>query len=119
MYLADINLKKRVTSKLNNKPRNRKLTVTPISDYRKCTIDLILPPYLIAIKDHLERIAFEKIMYWAQKCNGLRSLSPSSHYFENKIRTAVQTSLQTKIPPITLTNLKLKYPDWFGILPVA
>jgi hypothetical protein len=130
LHLADIDLRsKREISKHNAKhyPQNRrhtlnqyewieKLLVTPISDYRKCTIDLILAPYLIVIKEHLEKNAFEKIMYWTEKCNGLRSLSPSPYHFENKTRAAVQNSLQRKIPQITLTNLKLKYPDWFGTL---
>jgi hypothetical protein len=71
---------------------------------------------LIVVKEHLEKNALEKIMYWTEKCNGLRSLSPSPYHFENKTRAAVQNSLQRKIPPITLTNLKLKYPDWFGTL---
>jgi len=60
----------------------------------KCTLDLILAPYLIVIKEHLEKNAFEKIMYWTEKCNGLRSLSPSPYHFENKTRAAVQNSLQ-------------------------
>jgi hypothetical protein len=75
-----------------------------------------LAPYLIVIKEHLEKNAFEMIMYWTEKCNGLRSLLPSPYYFENKISSATQNSFQKKIPPITLTNLKLKYPDWFGTL---
>ena len=70
--VADIDLKnKREMSKLKNKYhlQNRrhtlnqyewieKLLVTPISDYRKCTLDLILAPYLIVIKEHLEKNAF-------------------------------------------------------------
>ncbi len=126
LHLANIDLRNK--RKLNNEYhlQNRqyipnryewieRLIVTPISDYRKCTIDLILAPYLVVIKQCLESNAFEKIMGWTRLCDKLKPLSPSSQYFDNKITEAIKKSHEKKIPPISLNNLK-KFDSWFNTL---
>jgi hypothetical protein len=124
LYLADrqIDTKRNLVKNLYNLQNQKqiqwieKLLITPITDYRKCTIDLILAPYLIVVKNYSVEDAFNKILNWADKCNKLRDLSPSKYYFENRIGRAIENSLQKKIPPISAPNLKLQYPDWFGTL---
>ncbi len=88
----------------------------PIPDCRKCTIDLILAPYLIVIKNCTETEAFVKIKYWIQQCNQMKELSPSCQYFDNKIWQAIRSSFLKKIPPIAIRTLEQKYPFWFTIL---
>jgi Primase X len=125
LYLADrqIDTKRNLVKKNLYNFQNQqqiqwieKLLITPITDYRKYTIDLILAPYLIVVKNYSEEDAFNKILIWADKCNELKNLSPSIYYFENRIRTAIENSSHKKIPPISVHNLKLKYSAWFGAL---
>jgi hypothetical protein len=40
-------------------------------------------------------------------------LKPSIEYFDNRIKAAINNSIQNKIPPILQENMKKKYPDWY------
>jgi len=44
----------------------------------------------------------------------LRRLEPSSEYFDNKIKTAINNSLQNGIPPIKKENMQRRYPEWYS-----
>jgi hypothetical protein len=94
----------------------KKLLQTPIADHRKHTIDLVLAPFLIVIK----RLSFEEsystIKHWIVKCNSIEMLRPSIEYFDNRIKTAINNSIQCKIPPILQENMEKKYPDWHSQL---
>lgn len=133
LHLADIEFKSKIElqKKFNNKyfPSRtqsfqgyewiEKLLQTPIADYRKCTIDLVLAPYLIVIKNYRDKEAFAKIKYWIQECDNIRPLLPSLQYFDCKISEAVRKTLAKRIPPISLSNLKHKYPSWFENLEIV
>jgi hypothetical protein len=38
----------------------------------------------------------------------------SSEYFDNKIKAAINNSLQNGIPPIKKENMQRRYPEWYG-----
>jgi hypothetical protein len=40
-------------------------------------------------------------------------LKPSIDYFDTKIKTALNNSIQCSIPPIRRENMQRKYPDWY------
>jgi hypothetical protein len=40
-------------------------------------------------------------------------LKPSIEYFDNKIKTAINNSIQSRIPPILQENIEKKYPEWY------
>jgi hypothetical protein len=94
----------------------KKLLQTPIADHRKHTIDLVLAPFLIVIK----RLSFEEsysiIKDWIGKCNRTERLKPSIEYFDNKLKAAINNSIQSRIPPILQENMEKKYPDWYRYL---
>jgi hypothetical protein len=82
IYLADRKLKE-----FNNMQRNQaeryqgntiswieKLLETPIEDYRKNAVNLILAPYLINVKNLSYDAALNIINSWLSKCGELRQL---------------------------------------------
>jgi hypothetical protein len=89
-----------------------RLLEMPIADHRKHTIYLVLAPFLIVI----EHLSFEEsysiIKDWIVKCNRIEILKPSIEYFDNRIKAAINNSIQSKIPPILQGNMEKKYPDW-------
>jgi hypothetical protein len=38
-------------------------------------------------------------------------LKPSIEYFDSKIKSAINNSIQSRIPPILQANIEKKYPD--------
>jgi len=132
LHLADIDIKSNIelSHKFNNKHCQTKvqsfqryewierLLQTSIVDCRKCTIDLVLAPYLIVIKNCPDTEAFAKIKYWIQECDNIRPLLPSSQYFDGKIKEAIRKTLAKRIPPITLSNLEQNYHPWFENLKI-
>jgi hypothetical protein len=93
---------------------DNKLLQTAIPDHRKYTLELLLAPYLINIKHLPVGYAYSLIKRWTSKCNALRRLEPSSEYFDNKIRAAINNSLQSGIPPIKKENMQRRYPEWYN-----
>jgi Primase X len=90
-----------------------KLLETPIADHRKHTIDLVLASFLIVIKHLSFEESYSIIRDWIVKCNSLEMLKPSIEYFDNRIKAAINNSIQSKIPPILQGNMEKKYPDWY------
>lgn len=81
------------------------LLSSPIEDYRKHCIILILSPYLINIKGISVEDAELVVMDWLEKCNHLKSLD-----FEPRclLKKAVKVALNKKIPPMKFNTLKEK-----------
>ena len=103
----------------NNIPKSylwieNKLLQTAIPDHRKYTVELVLAPFLVNIKHLQVGYAYSSIKRWTSKCNALRRLEPSAKYFDNKIKTAINNSLQNGIPPIKKENMQRRYPDWYN-----
>jgi hypothetical protein len=91
----------------------KKLLHTPIADHRKRTIDLVLAPFLIVIKHLSFEESYSTIKHWIVKCNRIEMLKPSIEYFDNRIKAAINNSIQNKIPPILQVNMEKKYPEWY------
>jgi hypothetical protein len=89
-----------------------KLLHTAVADHRKRTIYLVLAPFLIVIKDLSFEESYFIIKDWIVKCNSIDMLRPSIEYFDNIIKAAINSSIQSKIPPILQENIEKKYPVW-------
>ena len=89
-----------------------KLLEIPITDHRKHTIDLLLVPFLIVIKHIPFEESYSIIKDWIVKCNGIEMLKPPIEYFDSKIKTEINNSIQNRIPPIFIENIQTRYPDW-------
>jgi hypothetical protein len=81
------------------------LLETPISDYRKNAISLILAPYLINIKKLQYADAFDIIKDWLNKCDSLRRLDSNFNY---RIKSALEYARQKGIPAMSLAKLRGK-----------
>jgi hypothetical protein len=53
--------------------------------------------------------SYSTIKHWIVKCNSIEMLKPSIEYFDNRIKAAINNSIQNKIPPILQENMKKKY----------
>ena len=76
-------------------------------------IDLVLAPFLIVIRGLSFDESYSVIKDWIIRCNSVEMLKPSIEYFDSKIKSAINNSIQSKIPPILQENMKKKYPDWY------
>ena len=85
-----------------------KVLQTPISDYRKLAVGLILAPYLIVIKKLSYEESYKIINEWLMKCDSLsgRRLDFDPKYL---INNNIRTSMKKLIRPISLYKLKTNY----------
>jgi hypothetical protein len=98
---------------LNNSQNNssktiswiEKLLQTPIEDYRKNAINLILAPYLINIRGLPYQDASNIIEEWLHECDAARKLDRNIRFIK---RYALNTSIRKRIPPLKLETLKLR-----------
>jgi len=89
------------------------LLKTPIEDYRKNAIALILAPYLINIKKTSYDEAFRLISVWLEKCNEVRALSPNFSY---RIRYSLNTAMRKQQLPMKLSTLENKNKELHTLL---
>ena len=124
IYLADRKLKE-----FNNMRKNQtesqytfrgntiswieKLLETPIADYRKNAVSLILAPYLINIKKLSYDAASNIINSWLSKCGELRQLDQN---FDYTVRYALKYSAKNGNRPLKLDTLKLKNTTLYDLL---
>jgi hypothetical protein len=90
-----------------------KLLVTPISDYRKNAIGLIIAPYLINIRKIDFAEAQKIIEKWLNICNSVRNLGPD---FRHRIKWDILYAHKRQIPPMKLETLKLKNKELYEML---
>src|SRR5919197_981675 len=91
-----------------------KLLQTPIDDYRKNAINLILAPYLINIKKASYDDALNIINSWLSKCGELRQLDQN---FDYTVRYALKNSVKNGHRPLKFDTLKLKNKVLYDLLP--
>jgi Primase X len=121
IYLAD-----RKLNEFNNMQRNQtenyrgntiswieKLLQTPIDDYRKNAVNLILAPYLINIKKLSYDVALNIINGWLSKCGELRQLDQDFSY---TVRYALKYCAKNGNRPLKLDTLKLKNKPLYDVL---
>jgi hypothetical protein len=90
-----------------------KLLQTPIDDYRKNAINLILAPYLINIKKASYDDALNIINSWLSKCGELRQLDQN---FDYTVRYALKNSVKNGHRPLKFDTLKLKNKVLYDLL---
>ena len=78
------------------------LLETPIDDYRKNTVGLILAPYLINIRGLPYDAAYEKIKDWLEKCNNKKHLDSN---FDRLIKMALLIAMKKQRLPMKLATL--------------
>jgi hypothetical protein len=99
-----------------------KLLKTPIEDYRKHVVDVILIPYFVVIKGMTDfNQIFDIIMQWLDKCAQLRRLNPSRHDFVNRVRQRINEVMEDHskdeaIAPMRFETLKEKNPNLYKTL---
>jgi hypothetical protein len=82
-----------------------KLLQTPIKDYRKNAVSIILAPYLINIRKMPFADAFKTIQEWLNKCASLRALDSNFNY---RVKYAINTAIESGIPPMKFDTLRRK-----------
>jgi non-catalytic primase subunit PriX-like protein len=89
------------------------LLQTPIDDYRKNAVGLILAPYLVNIKNLSFDNAFDAIENWLDKCNKLQNLAPNLPY---KTRCSLNIAIRKQQLPIKFDTLKVKNRKLYNLL---
>jgi hypothetical protein len=92
-------------SKGNTIPWIEKLLQTPIDDYRKNAVSLILAPYLINVKKLSYDSALNIINSWLSKCEKLRKLDQN---FDYMVRYALKNCVKNGYRPLKFDTLKMK-----------
>jgi hypothetical protein len=77
---------------------------------------LVLVPFFIVIKKFTPNQTFDLIKEYLIKCNELKPLNPSIKEFEKRIKIAIEKSIDSRIPPIRIKNLRNKYLQWYDFL---
>lgn len=96
-----------------------KLLQTPIADYRKNAIALILAPYLLNIRHLSLEQTYAMIMDWLNKCEQLRPLQPSRRDFNYRVKIALERAQKTGILPMRLDTLKERSPELYETLKLS
>jgi hypothetical protein len=93
-----------------------KLLQTPLEDFRKRSVDLLLAPFLITVKGMSDAVAETMIMNWLQRCNALKPLDfDAEERIRSKIidmRAALQTSPYGFLP-LGEDKFRAEHSDWF------
>jgi hypothetical protein len=81
------------------------LLETPIEDYRKNAVSLILGPYLINVKKLSYDDAFNIIKDWLNRCDSIKRLDSNFSY---RIKYALENSIKNGYLPMKFETLKEK-----------
>jgi hypothetical protein len=90
-----------------------KLLDTPIDDYRKNAVGLILAPYFINVRKYSYEDAFAAIKEWTDKCNTLKRLDSNFNYLVNY---AIRNSMKNGYRPLRFENLKRMNNQLYNVL---
>jgi hypothetical protein len=93
------------------------LLQTPIEDFRKLVIDLILSPYLINVRKLSYQESHIIIRNWLDKCNEFKKLD-NDRNFEHRINYALKNSTNKQIRPMSQYKIKgdSKYSQLYTLL---
>ncbi len=89
------------------------LLQTPLEDYRKNAVGLILAPYLINIRKFTYEMASVLIKDWLRKCNQLRTLDFNYDY---RVKYSLNTAIRKMQLPMKLSTLKTKNKQLYDLL---
>src|ERR1044072_2747275 len=111
----EIDLQKQRQKISNDGPKNNydlkyytwieNLIQTPIPDFRKLVISLVLAPYLINVKNLSFEESYTIIKKWLDKCN---ELEPLDNYrnFDYRIKYALKNAINKGIGPMNKEKIK-------------
>ena len=88
------------------------LLQTPISDYRKNTVGLILSPYLINVRNFTYEVVAVLIKDWLWKCNDLRPIG----FYDYLVKYSLNASIRKMQLPVRFTTLKTKNRPLYDLL---
>jgi hypothetical protein len=94
-------------------PWIEKLLQTPIEDYRKNAVSLILSLYLINIQKKSYEESFTILKDWLDRCNELKRLDFDAGY---RIKYSLNSALKSKILPMKLETLKERNYELYQII---
>ncbi|PWU81281.1 MAG: DNA primase noncatalytic subunit PriX [Candidatus Nitrosopolaris wilkensis] len=86
-------------------PSIEQLLETPIENYRKNAISLILAPYFVNIKKYSYEQAYAAIKEWLNKCNTVKRFGCNS---DSRIKYGLEVAMKAGIRPLKAETLKLK-----------
>ena len=89
------------------------LLQTPVDDYRKNAIGLILAPYLINIKKLPYESASTILRDWLKKCSQLQSLDPN---FDYRVKYCLNSAIRKLQLPIRFSTLERKNKELYYLL---
>ena len=94
------------------------LQKTPIEDFRKLVVDLVLAPYLINIKKLSYSDSYQIIKDWLDKCNDLKRLDNYRNFVEYRIPYALKNAMNKQIGPMSREKIKTdsNYNELYQIL---
>jgi hypothetical protein len=118
--IKEINLRKRIEKrfgitgdKSNSISWIETLLQTPVVDYRKNAIGLILAPYLINIKKLPYESASLIIRDWLKECSKLRPLDPN---FDYRVKYCLNSAVRKLQLPIRFSTLEKKNKDLHNLI---
>jgi hypothetical protein len=83
------------------------LLQTPIDDYRKNAVALIIAPYLINIKRLPYYDAMTVVKEWLARCDQVRRLDSN---FDQRIKSSLDVAIRDKTKPMRLSTLQGRNP---------
>jgi len=94
------------------------LLTTPIPDFRKLVVDIILAPYLINVRKLSYQESYTIIRNWLDKCNELESLDNYRNFVNYRIPYAIKNAMNKGIGPMSKEKIKTDttYNDLYQIL---
>lgn len=90
-----------------------RLLETPIEDYRKISVNLIIVPYLLVVKNLDEASIYSITKNWIQSCSRLRTVNSDIY---NQIKYTIQSTKRKKIPPMKIDTIKTNRSDLYALL---
>ena len=112
-YMQTNETKSHHTFRGNSIPWIEKLLDTPIDDYRKNGVSLILAPYLINIRRLPYEDALNVINNWLMECAKLTRLDNDLSYI---VKYALKSSIKSGRKPLKFDTLKLKNAALYDVL---
>jgi hypothetical protein len=88
-----------------------RLLQTPIEDWRKTSVALILAPYLLTIKKMSYEQAFNTIMQWADQCALASGLRPNTEKFIDIVHMCLARAHDRRSKPLRWLTLAQNYPE--------
>jgi hypothetical protein len=95
------------------------LLETPIPDWRKTAVSLVLAPYLLTIRRFSYERAFQSIMGWAMRCDELSALRPDQRGFIDRVHISLDRAQSKQSKPLRWQTLVQNYTAMYETLKLS